>query len=177
MFDSSCKTKLEYILPYTPYRSCFFTVVSDLSWAWLTPKMATRTITILQHLLQNCYCASGHFWTSGTKGLKDTSPGVIFSSYIQVWNTLFLRFLCYFMHLFFQVLMSLCYITYGNVFLRQAWIFKPWNNSPISPVKECTFCIVSSYAESTLLYRWCPPVNSRLYIASEHPLWISVLSV
>ena len=26
-----------------------------------------RTVTILQHPLQNCYCACGHFWTSGTR--------------------------------------------------------------------------------------------------------------
>ena len=31
--------------------------------------MTTRTITILQHLQQNCYCACGHFWTSGTEEL------------------------------------------------------------------------------------------------------------
>ena len=27
--------------------------------------MVTRAITIMQHLLQNCYCVCGHFWTSG----------------------------------------------------------------------------------------------------------------
>ena len=32
--------------------------------------MVTRTITILQQMLQNCYCACDHFWTSDTKGLK-----------------------------------------------------------------------------------------------------------
>ena len=32
--------------------------------------MVTRTITILQHMLQNCYCACVHFTLSGVKVLK-----------------------------------------------------------------------------------------------------------
>ena len=31
--------------------------------------MDTRTITILQHMLQNCYCACDHFTLSGVKVL------------------------------------------------------------------------------------------------------------
>ena len=37
------------------------------------PKMVTLTITILQHLLQNCYCMCDHFVTSGNKGIRDLS--------------------------------------------------------------------------------------------------------
>ena len=35
--------------------------------------MVTRTITILQHMLQNCYCACVHFTLSGVKVLKDNT--------------------------------------------------------------------------------------------------------
>ena len=37
--------------------------------------MVTRTITILQHMLQNCYCACVHFTLSGVKVLR--SPYLI----------------------------------------------------------------------------------------------------
>ena len=33
-------------------------------------KTVTRAITILQHMLQNCYCACDHFMTSDVKGLE-----------------------------------------------------------------------------------------------------------
>ena len=60
---------------------------------------------------------------------------------------------------------------------------KPRNNSRSSPVKECTFCIVSSFkswklsceeviclTESTLLHRWCATVMSRPH--HDHTMYI-----
>ena len=56
------------------------------------------------------------------------------------------------------------YYLYLDIF--RTVLIKPWNNGRTSAVRECTFCIISSflvgnYTESTLLHRWCPTVISK----------------